>query len=48
MNVRLSQIETTDEKGYDELMLFFDDDLGGYTIKGMQNSLETKSHKPCP
>ncbi|MBM3233401.1 hypothetical protein FJZ18_04515 [Candidatus Pacearchaeota archaeon] len=38
--VGLSRIDTTDEKGYEELMLFFNDDCGGYTLQGIRNYLQ--------
>ena len=36
----LSRVETTNERGLPEPLYFFDDNLGGYTIRGIKDSLK--------
>lgn len=36
--ISLERIEETNEKGYVEAMYFFNDDLGGYTLRALRES----------
>lgn len=35
---KLQRVDITNEKGYEEMLYFFDDDLGGYTIEAIRKS----------
>ncbi len=39
-NVKVSSLEVTSEKGYEELLCVFNDDFGGYTVNGIRDSLK--------
>ncbi len=38
-NAKLRSLKVTSEKGYEELLCVFNDDLGGYTIREIGDSL---------
>ena len=38
--VSLARVDTANEEGYEELLCVFNDTLGGYTIKGIRESLK--------
>jgi len=41
-NINLINIETTTENNYPEPIFYFSDDSGGYTIKGLEESIKEK------
>ncbi|MBI4155112.1 hypothetical protein HY498_03435 [Candidatus Woesearchaeota archaeon] len=41
-SVDLVNIETTTENNYPEPIFYFSDDSGGYTIKGLEDSIREK------
>ncbi len=42
--VALQRVEKTNEKGYEEVMLVFNNDLGGYTMNGIRSSLSKEKN----
>jgi len=38
-NISLRRVDVTDERGENELIYYFSDDLGGYNICGLEKSI---------